>query len=364
MTLKKSKSKIKEVVFIKPNDSSFIKTDQVILEHYFKVKPFLLKQMKSKLHYGWKNIELFFLLISKLFSGKVIFVSWFADYHAAIMVLASIITRKKSVIFIGGQEAICYPELNKGVYRKKIRGLFVKFALKYSDLVITNHPSLLYHENYYYNSEKPHIDGIKHYVKRFNTPVELVYNGVNMSKFKRNPSVAKQQDLILTVGTMTQFGDFYNKGFDLFIETAQRNPQLKFCLIGLNSQYMPWVEDNYHCSQIPQLIIIPFCPQDDLIDYYNKAKVFVQASITEGMPNTLTEAMLMECIPVGSNVNGIPDVIGNTGVIIDQRKVEKLEEGILRALKLETSAQAKDRVIDMFSLEKRKKRIYEIFDLL
>ena len=176
-------------------------------------------------------------------------------------------------------------------------------------------------------------------------------------------SIIKEENLIITVGTMIHTGDFYNKGFDLFIQAAGRNPDLKFMLIGLNPDYLKWTEDNYHVSEFENLKIIPsFCPQDVLNESYNRAKIFVQASITEGMPNTLSEAMLLECIPVGSNINGIPDAIGDTGVVIRQRNVEDLETGIRHALKKETGLQARKRVIELFSFERRERELLRIFN--
>lgn len=368
---KTAKIKIEEmksntrIIYIKPADSSFIRGDQQIFEKRYDVRPFLMNQNKNNFVYGIKLIELFFYLLSNIFRKNVIFVSWFADYHSAVMALVAKLTLKKSVIFIGGQEAVSYPELKKGVYRKKIRGICVKFALRNTTLIIANHKSLIYHENHYYNSENPHIDGIKHYVSGLKTRTEIVYNGIDSAKFKRNESINKQDNLILTVGTMSQIGDFYNKGFDLFIEAASRNSSLSFVLIGLNPNYLDWTEENYKVSQIKNLQIIPsFCPHEVLNEKYNKAKVFVQASITEGMPNTLSEAMLLECIPVGSNINGIPDAIGDTGIVIKQRKVENLEAGITEALKLNSGKLARQRVLDMFSFEKREKEIFDIMSTL
>ena len=351
----------KRIIYIKPADSSFIRGDEHIFRKEYEVIPFLMNQNKNKLIYGLRLTGLFFYLLSAIFKQNVIFISWFADYHSALMAFMGKLTKKKTVIFIGGQEAVCYPELNKGVYRKKIRGLCVKFALKNTDLIIANHKSLIYHENSYYNSENPHIDGIQHYIKGLTTPIEIIYNGIDSQRFIRNESIQKINNMVLTVGTMSQTGDFYNKGFDMFIEVASRHPEINFTLIGLNPNYLEWTETNYKVSQIPNLEIIPsFCPHELLNTRYNQAKVFVQVSITEGMPNTLSEAMLLECIPVGSNVNGIPDAIGGTGIIVKQRNVEQIEQAITDALKMNSGKQARERVTEMFSIEKRGKEILQL----
>lgn len=353
--------KITRIIYIKPTNSSFIRGDQQIFERSYDVKPFLMNQNKNNFVYGIKLCELFFYLLSNVFRPNVIFVSWFADYHSAVMTFVAKLINKKSIIFIGGQEAVSYPELKKGVYRKKIRGISVKFALRNTSLIIANHKSLIYHENSYYNTENPHIDGIKHYISGLKTKIEIIYNGIDSSKFKRNEAIEKQKNLVLTVGTMSQIGDFYNKGFDLFIETAAKNSAIDFVLVGLNPNYIEWTEVNYKVSQIKNLQIIPsFCPHDVLNEKYNQAMVFVQASITEGMPNTLSEAMLLECIPVGSNINGIPDAIGDTGIIINQRKVDDLDKAINQALKMNSGKSARQRVLDMFSFEKREIEILKV----
>ncbi len=352
-----------KIFYIKPNNSSFIRGDEDILARHFQLSSIVLNQSKGNLEYALNLLKMCFQLFQKGIFGKTVFVCWFADYHAALMVFFAKITWSKSVIFIGGQEAVCYPELNKGVYRNKIRGRFVSYSLRNASLVIANHQSLIYHENSYYNSENPHIDGVKHYVKDFRTPFNVVYNGINPMKFVRDMNIPKQKNLILTVGTMSHYGDFLNKGFDLFIQVAARKPELEFILIGLNPIYLTWVEDEFSVSKIKNLKIIPsFCPQEILNECYNKATIFVQASITEGMPNTLSEAMLMGCIPVGSNINGIPDAIGDTGVVVKHRLVEELENAIDKALKMNTSNAARQRVIELFSFEKREKQLIQIFE--
>jgi glycosyltransferase involved in cell wall biosynthesis len=75
------------------------------------------------------------------------------------------------------------------------------------------------------------------------------------------------------------------------------------------------------------------------------------------MPNTLCEAMLCECIPIGSNVNGIPDAIGDTGIIVKKRDVMELEAGLRKALELNTGGKASNRIKENFSFELREKNL-------
>jgi len=199
---------------------------------------------------------------------------------------------------------------------------------------------------------------MKFYVPGLKTKIVVIPNGIETNKFYREPSIPKDPKTILTVGTMNSVYDFLNKGFDLFISLARRNPDLNFILVGIKKPFLPWIEKNYPFYDIINLkVIYSFCPHEVLFESYNKAKVFIQASITEGMPNTLCEAMLCECIPVGSNVNGIPDAIGDTGIIIKKRDVTELEAGLRKAIELNTGVEASRRIKENFSFDLREKNL-------
>jgi glycosyltransferase involved in cell wall biosynthesis len=352
---------LKNLIYIKPTNSSFINIDQKILEKHFHLTPFLLNQNKGKVTYFFKLFILIFVLLLKA-GQHCAFICWFGDYHAAVMVFIAKLMGKRSIIFAGGQETICYKELGKGVYLKKLRGSFVKYALRNCSLIIPNHESLVYHKNYFYNPEKPHIDGIKHYVKGIKGDIIVVHNGIDTSRINRDTAVTKDPKLVLTVGTMNKQADFINKGFDLFIGLARRCKTLSFVMIGVKSDYLPWIEEQFHISEIKNLKVIPSSPVEVLNEYYNRASVYLQISITEGMPNSLGEAMLCECVPIGSNVNGIPDVIGNTGLLVYKRDLDELEKALNKAISMNTGSEARDRMLENFSIEKREKHLIEILE--
>lgn len=347
------------VLFIKPVNTSFVLIDQKILEKHFRVIPYLLQQDKGKVRYFLNLLMMILFLLKNAYKSRA-FICWFGDYHAAVMVLMGKLTRTPTFVLAGGQEAICYKELGKGVYLKKIRGIFVKYALRNCSVILPNHQSLMYHENYFYDKEHPHIDGISHYVGKIKGEVHVIPNGIDFSRIDRNPLIEKDSNSVLTVGTMNKLSDFYNKGYDLFIELARQCKNFHFTAVGVKRSSMDWIEENYKISEITNLNVVPaFCPADVLSGYYNKAKVYLQVSITEGMPNSLGEAMLCECIPIGSNVNGIPDAIGKTGIIIQHRDLDELEEALYKAITMNTGAEARKHTIENFSLQNRENKLIE-----
>jgi glycosyltransferase involved in cell wall biosynthesis len=352
---------MKKILYIKPANYSFAVNDQKVLEKHFRVKSFLINQKSGGLHFAWRILNLVVFIIINAWKTRLM-VTWFADYHAAVMVFMGKILNIKVVIIAGGQEAVCYPELRKGVFYKKFRGRFVKYALRNCTLILPNHESLVYHENYYYDPAGKK-DGMKYYVHGLKTRIKVIPNGIETDRFYRNEAIIKDPKTILTVGTMNSVYDFLNKGYDLFVEMARRNPDLNFIMVGIRKKFLPWIEENYPFYDIPNLTCIySFCTHEVLFESYNKAQVFVQASITEGMPNTLCEAMLCECTPVGSNVNGIPDAIGNTGIIVKKRDVHELEVAVRQGLLLNSGKEAATRIKENFSFDLRERLIIAELD--
>lgn len=352
--------RMKKILFIKHADSSFIISDQQVLEKYYRLLPFLLKKKK-----GIPFVfEMFRLAGFILFHapGTAAMLTWFGDYHSALMTLFGKFLHIKVIIFAGGQEAICYPELKKGVYYKKWRGKCVKFALRHATHLVPNHASLIWHENFYYDP-KGKKDGIKYYIPGIRTPMTIIPNGISTTRFFRDESIPKKNKRVLTVGTMNGKADFMNKGFDLFTDLARRNPDLDFVLIGIKKPFLPWIEEQFNVSGIKNLFLIfSFCPDEVLFQQYNEARVFVQASITEGMPNTLNEAMLCECVPVGSDVNGIPDAMGGKGIILKKRSIDELEQAVRRALTMDTGKEARNHVLANFTLGLREKKLISLMN--
>ncbi len=72
-----------------------------------------------------------------------------------------------------------------------------------------------------------------------------------------------------------------------------------------------------------------------LRNYYNKSQFYIQLSIFEGFSVALCEAMLCGCIPIGSSVNVIPEIIGDSGFIFHKKDITELENLIHKVLSVE-----------------------------
>lgn len=73
----------------------------------------------------------------------------------------------------------------------------------------------------------------------------------------------------------------------------------------------------------------------DVIDILFASDIFVLASISEGLPNALIEAMACECTCISSNVGGVPDLITHeqTGLLFPPKNRSKLVQMVEQVIK-------------------------------
>jgi glycosyltransferase involved in cell wall biosynthesis len=100
---------------------------------------------------------------------------------------------------------------------------------------------------------------------------------------------------------------------------------------------------------------------------YDSADVIVLPSRSEGLPNTLLEAMRADRPTVATAVGGIPEVVGNSeaAVLVPPENPTALAEAILLAIRSGGDAgpsQARRDVCNTFSLEKRVARLLTLYE--
>ncbi|WP_332911264.1 glycosyltransferase [Algoriphagus boritolerans] len=67
----------------------------------------------------------------------------------------------------------------------------------------------------------------------------------------------------------------------------------------------------------------------ELLKQYNTHQFYLQLSTSEGFPNALGEAMACGCVPIGSAVGAIPEIIDKTGFLLFRKEINELEALIL-----------------------------------
>ena len=320
-----------KALLIIPNSSTFTQVDAKLLGQSCELESYDLRQHKGRLHYFLRILGSIFKILWGRY--RLIFV-WFADYHAAVAVFMAKLLRIPCAVFIGGYDAVCYPELQMGVYCSQTRAKFASYALRNCSLIISNHEALLDSSNTFYNPQG-HPEGVYRLVKGLKTPATVIYNALTVDVPDDELLTKEREHVFLAVGTTPRFLDIFNKGLDLVAQMAPLFPQYHFEIVGIDPR---WQQDFIRVmgGVVPEnLSLRGYLPHAEVLALMRSSRYYIQASISEGMPNALMEAMLMGCLPVGSNVAGIPTIIGEYGVVFDKRDAESLKKALQTALEAE-----------------------------
>jgi len=132
-------------------------------------------------------------------------------------------------------------------------------------------------------------------------------------------NVGDGQYLILTIGRLTR-----PKGvFDLvqaFAQAADRDPRLRFVMVGADTAFDESESARSTARSFRSLdgrfSILPACPPEKIWDFLCAADIFAFASHSEGMPNSLLEAMALGLPAVAFAIPSVLEIEGGTGSLL------------------------------------------------
>jgi glycosyltransferase involved in cell wall biosynthesis len=285
----------------------------------------------------------------------------FADWHAFVPALLCRFMRKKLWIVLAGYDSHHIPDYRYGVYTSRLRAFVVRYAVRHATALLPVHESLYDGVNTY-AFDPPRSIGVKSLVPGIRGDVLTVYNGFDARFWCADPVVQKER-IVVTVASVPQKvletarrRMACLKGVPLLFEIARRMPDVRFIVIGPENGTVT-DEDGTTPANVT---LTGHLTAEDVRTWYRRAKVYAHPSLTEGMPNAVAEAMLCECVPVGSNVNGTATLIGDAGFVIDYPDPERWIAAIRFAFDSDLGRAARDRIVVQFSVAKRCARLREI----
>jgi glycosyltransferase involved in cell wall biosynthesis len=196
-------------------------------------------------------------------------------------------------------------------------------------------------------------------ISALRTPFTTIENGYDATKWYCD--TPKKPCSFLTVCGGLQFSFQYQlKGIDLYVQAAKVFPAATFTIVG--------VPEAYTISDAPpNLILIGNTANEKLRAIYSQHQFYVQLSMAEGFPNSLCEAMLCECVPVGSAVFSIPEIISDTGFVLPHRDKEELKALLTKAMQSDTDTlgkAARRRIAERYTEYKRREKLLALVERL
>lgn len=345
----------KKVLLIYSDYHTFVKADYEILSGKCEVDRYQFQSFKRLFPFVYQYLkQIIFLLINGW--EYDIFYIWFADYHSILPVIFAKLTNKRSFIVAGGFDATSIPQFGYGLFHKKnLRSFLGRKSFENCTKILPVDESLIENINSY-AFEKPFETGIMKFCQVPKSHFVTIPTGYDAEFWKPKQGVERTESVVSVAG-VSNFYRWKLKGGDLLVEIARLLPQYNFYFYGISEEF----KDKLIQLGIPKNFHIEgFVSNESLPEIYSRHKVYAQFSLSEGLPNVLCEAMLCGCIPVGSNVNGIPNAIGESSLILRNRDIYEAKSIVLNALKLNALYSLRDRIAELYPNSKRMRLLDEL----
>lgn len=353
----------RKILFIYLEPTSFVSADILNLKSRYELVTY---------HFGGKSASGIFSLFGEWFRQFIwliresrssdLVMGWFIDYHMLLPVFMSRRLGKRTVIFEGGFGCLNIPEFRHGVFFSRWRKYIARYVVRSVSFLIPVTEKLVDSENTYTIWPEKKRFGLKQELPDFNTPYRVIPTGYDPDKWPMGSTDRPRR--IATVGIINSMRTFKIKGIDLFIEVSKLMPDTEFIIVGVEKKFQKVIKNEYELP--PNLVMYAPVGRSELKEIYMNSSVYMQLSRVEGFPNVMCEAMLCGCIPVGSPVFGIPDIVDNAGYIVESPEPEHIAEITKEALSEspESRARARDRIKNNFSSKKRYEMLTGIIEKL
>lgn len=340
------------ILYTFPVRTAFIDRDLEMICPVAEIKPLEFTQSPIKLPFYF---ILQFLQLLWFLPRTSQYLCFFGGYHSVLPVWFGKMFGKKCTIQAGGTDCINMPEIGYGNFRKKWLRKATVYSFKNCSLILPVAEALV-KQDYSYDPQINPKQGLLNLIPDLKTPIEVIQNGFDTGFWKDLGKMRKSLSFISVATGTSNPSRAIVKGYDLIEKLAEKYLNWTFTLVGDPSYFSP----------NPNVTVLGKLKAPDLLDLYSSHQFYLQLSTSEGFPNALGEAMACGCIPIGSAVGAIPEIIGNSGIVLPKKDSKILESMISDFIAQDLqnfSKKASQRISSQFTFQKRKKSLLEALNL-
>jgi glycosyltransferase involved in cell wall biosynthesis len=348
------------VLYVYLSPSSFVMDDLALLRERYEVRPFHFDALAAKGAGGMaRMLARQAAWLRREGPGADLLYGWFADYHMAMPVRWARRRGVPTAVALGGFESNVLPGLGYGVMMSRWRAPLARAVLRGADLLLPVAGALLASENRFGAHPAVIRNGVRHLVPGLSTPATVLPTGYSPAAWPMGP--ATRAPSVVTVGFVDRPRTVRLKGLDLFVETARRLPGVPFRAVGVTDEMAAALSAE---GLPPNVRLDPPVPRAALAAVNAQASVFALFSRSEGLPNVLCEAMLCGAVPVGSAVGGIPEAIGDAGLVAETPDPDTLAALLRRALGEADTRRtaARERIVQHYGQDRRRRALFATLD--
>lgn len=157
-------------------------------------------------------------------------------------------------------------------------------------------------------------------------------SGYHIDEFIKYKTPIANRNIILVKGYQLQFGRAINV-IKTFQNLQENTNNYEIVVFGAHKEVIDYVKNNnldfktFHRNELSQL---------EVMQLMGKSLLYIGNNISDGMPNTLLEAIIMNAFPIQSNPGNATAEIINDGIngllIDDPSNIKSIENALIQAL--------------------------------
>jgi len=161
---------------------------------------------------------------------------------------------------------------------------------------------------------------------------------IDTQYFMPNIPIDKREEIVGYIGSL----EHHRAVIELVLAfkiVARLRTKTRFLIIGSGTLFDK-IKEIIEKDQIlkNRTTLLKYVPYKDIPYYMNQIKIFVFLTRSEGLPNTILEALASGCIVLTTNAGGIPDIIKNcrTGFLLqDELEPKNIAKHIIAILNMQ-----------------------------
>lgn len=144
-----------------------------------------------------------------------------------------------------------------------------------------------------------------------------------------------QRNIILVKGYQHRFGRC-NKVLEALLDLKKEVSNYEIVVFGATEEVFEFVQRNKRFEEVENLKIKARIGHGEILKLMGAAQIYIGNNISDGMPNTMLEAIFMGAFPIQSNPGGATEEIiedGKNGLLIEEpENIEHIKAVIKRAV--------------------------------
>ncbi|WP_373230236.1 GT4 family glycosyltransferase PelF [Cohnella sp.] len=187
--------------------------------------------------------------------------------------------------------------------------------------------------------------------------IEVIYNGIDQQVYTEAPARESKPPVVVMVARIDPIKDIktFMKAARLVL---QQEPETRFVVYGSVSVPAYYEECKALKEELQLGDAFLFAGHATQITAaYHSGDITVLTSISEAFPYSVVEAMMTGKPVIATDVGGIKEALGETGILVEPRNPDAIAEGVIKLirnpeLRMEMGQDGRERALSYFTLDR------------